>query len=1442
MFRTQNHYQNNEKWKNTKLGDSSETIGEWGGLLTSIAMMLNGIGYKEQTPETVNEEMKKAGGFLKALLIPSLLPYVWPNCIYRGMQPCENSNAPIEEIDAAVKAGKPVILEVDSKEQTGTQTHFVLVKDKKGDDYVVYDPHQYDGDGPAKEVLLTARYKHNSSKLESAIHAVLWFDFHTAALPKAPKPTSVKLPADPYTLYVAEEGLVLRASPLADSYPLKCLLRGTELICLEPKGTAEAKLGVNGKWIRVQDPNGDQGYVAAWFVNSINFPVLMLPAGNALPSRKKWCLKNVAVESPRFETWEFEEDKVGMILRYHEPDKSFKTLLKNTVLHVLRPNQSMPGDVESSSWSGIVYQKTYYVSSVKNWVTTRVTGWINDADLDDYREDEREEFRNFVVTIPRQTQSSTDAQQYFYVDKEKSKARYNMCGELSIAFIAGKKIDTVLDEWKNHSKASEALYNSMVGKADKPLEPRHMEDLLNLHVGELGIDYNRYKMDKDGKPAKDYVHLAASNEEQPRADQRVASKDLEGRLRECYFITNLKIDTNTGDLEDAYSAGERNHWVVVDKITRNGSRVELYNPFPNRREEYSFGEFYRSIGGDPNSGWWIKRDNPKFAAQKKAAVERSLHAPKFEAEIDERSERAEQEPPMFEVAIDNRTENPDDAEQYLTIRGEGSKPKTKLCGEFSVAFILGQSLDISLKRWMDKQGKEAGLWELVTLLQAYGFNRRKYKPLENSDKPDQRIYYAAPKDKQGMSSDPENFFKSFSIDTVLEYWKGVQPNLYANTLGGDRNEPTGPEDLITILEAYGYDRGRQDFLYYRPGSQESFGYAPGRDAEALTTHFLIAGVNIHGTTGRLRPTGVAHWVVVTKITPRGNLVGGNGGWVELYNPFPNCWEEYSYREFMTSFTGSSAGSTLWVKRDVSPVFTWQAPSPARSKENEKDLEKNEKGKGQNDRKSDLKAEKDRKRDEDKRKKDSKLEKVDGRPALDVDKLVRERLGVDSIPREISRWIRDASDGDRFFAEELTDALCESGILLIQEEVINNKKIRTNVLTDPEFSDGVEAAIRRSIDILASSPLDPAFKVASLVAPRFTATAIQEIREIQKTMPVQANKKLSEFRAWTRGLASKLKDPLEIKIKKQIESLIDPQSDESKAFGSISTIVPRFNSGTIEEDLKNLHSDPETLKKVRKIWGLERQEEITLREFSEWVRGIISEPRSNVFRIKRWGDPGMSDLGFDVSTLNDKEISSSNFQAVGLYNKATGFGAVSNFLIIPPNDVLKLEALQVEDEFEDKREDWLRQKMSWLCKRKGTIYFVGEDDSGGDLTWRTPNGIHWGTVALGGNLVQVVGDPVDFKVKLPSEDESTGSVKMVRLAGFTKEDWSKPVDVLLASGLVHRCYCVYEGNDFGDSPKGIVYSPFWSPAPGNWEFRPKPQKGRLPTELWIPVVYLENFPE
>lgn len=265
MFVTKNLYQNDDQWKDVPLGTSGESsIGKWGCLLTSATMMLNGIGYNE-TPVTVNDKMKASGGFQGSLFIPSVLPYIWPQCAYRDMQNCETTPAPLAQIDAAVAAGKPVILQVDWNKQAGIQTHFVLVKEKQGEDYVIYDPYKYGGDAPGKDVLLTTRYKYNGAKLATEISAVLWFESYS--LPEPPKKTNLPLPAEKFILYTAEDDLALRAEPAVTGYLWKRMMMNAELTSLETKDKAKPKIGVQGQWIQAQDSKGDQGYVAAWYVS-----------------------------------------------------------------------------------------------------------------------------------------------------------------------------------------------------------------------------------------------------------------------------------------------------------------------------------------------------------------------------------------------------------------------------------------------------------------------------------------------------------------------------------------------------------------------------------------------------------------------------------------------------------------------------------------------------------------------------------------------------------------------------------------------------------------------------------------------------------------------------------------------------------------------------------------------------------------------------------------------------------------------------------------------------------------------------------------------------------------------------------------------------------------------------------------------------------------------
>jgi hypothetical protein len=61
------------------------------------------------------------------------------------------------------------------------------------------------------------------------------------------------------------EGIALRKQPVvSDATLLKRLPLGTEFTVTE--SNAEGKIGRNDQWLKVKDPGGTEGFVAAWFV------------------------------------------------------------------------------------------------------------------------------------------------------------------------------------------------------------------------------------------------------------------------------------------------------------------------------------------------------------------------------------------------------------------------------------------------------------------------------------------------------------------------------------------------------------------------------------------------------------------------------------------------------------------------------------------------------------------------------------------------------------------------------------------------------------------------------------------------------------------------------------------------------------------------------------------------------------------------------------------------------------------------------------------------------------------------------------------------------------------------------------------------------------------------------------------------------------------------
>ena len=75
------------------------------------------------------------------------------------------------------------------------------------------------------------------------------------------EPTTVSLTV--YVSSAASAGLRMRGEPNTDSETLTILPAGTELKVLE--GTARM-IGVYGKWLKVREAGGAEGYVAAWYL------------------------------------------------------------------------------------------------------------------------------------------------------------------------------------------------------------------------------------------------------------------------------------------------------------------------------------------------------------------------------------------------------------------------------------------------------------------------------------------------------------------------------------------------------------------------------------------------------------------------------------------------------------------------------------------------------------------------------------------------------------------------------------------------------------------------------------------------------------------------------------------------------------------------------------------------------------------------------------------------------------------------------------------------------------------------------------------------------------------------------------------------------------------------------------------------------------------------
>jgi uncharacterized protein YvpB len=286
-FKLVYYAQNDPKWKEDRLGLSeqkSDTIGYVGCALTSVSMMLSGHGYTE-TPKSLNEKLKKIGGFAGSGIRWHSVSQLYPQVRLNSIIKCHDTPAPLAQIDAALAAGQPAVICVDSTAAPGFLSHYVMLIGRKGNDYLMLDPWPYQPD-VNKETYLMPRYSQGNPLQRSIMQIVLFENVAAdgAILMPGASTTSTTTPSTPSNqptpapvttgpkARVKDDvtfGLNIRTSEDTSSKAnvVEAVQPGTLLTIIEPGGWRE--IGAINQWVRVRTPKGKEGLAAAWYLERV---------------------------------------------------------------------------------------------------------------------------------------------------------------------------------------------------------------------------------------------------------------------------------------------------------------------------------------------------------------------------------------------------------------------------------------------------------------------------------------------------------------------------------------------------------------------------------------------------------------------------------------------------------------------------------------------------------------------------------------------------------------------------------------------------------------------------------------------------------------------------------------------------------------------------------------------------------------------------------------------------------------------------------------------------------------------------------------------------------------------------------------------------------------------------------------------------------------------
>lgn len=137
--------QRDSSWGLVPIGTSSEDLAEYGCLITSSAMVLSHYGHRV-TPAQVAQTLEA--------FVPTTAYMVYAAWQVDGVTFTRvRVGASTGVIDSEVAAGRPVIVGIGQG-----PSHFVVIKDKVGNDYLMNDPYVENG----RDILFSSKYSLNS--------------------------------------------------------------------------------------------------------------------------------------------------------------------------------------------------------------------------------------------------------------------------------------------------------------------------------------------------------------------------------------------------------------------------------------------------------------------------------------------------------------------------------------------------------------------------------------------------------------------------------------------------------------------------------------------------------------------------------------------------------------------------------------------------------------------------------------------------------------------------------------------------------------------------------------------------------------------------------------------------------------------------------------------------------------------------------------------------------------------------------------------------------------------------------------------------------------------------------------------------------------------------------------------------------------------------------